>query len=128
VTSQNREIESLTRVLQRLRTSGKVLLAYLYGSFASGDVHARSDIDLAVYLSVGDEPEAIEVVDRILMAADRQVEILRLDDEDESPFMVQRALKGIPLVEPDVEALYSVARRALHEAETIRFRRAQSAA
>ena len=128
MTSENLELKSLAGVLHELRSEGKILLAYLYGSYATEDEHSRSDIDVAIYVNAGDEMETIEVVDRILMAADRQVEILRLDDEEESPFVVQEALKGIPLVDPDIEVFYSVARRALHEAETIRFRRAQSAA
>lgn len=57
------------------------------------------------------------------MSIDRDVEILRLDDEDESPFIIQQALKGVALVEPDTETLYKLFDRVLHETETIRFRR-----
>lgn len=115
--------EKLKDVLKGLKAENKILLAYLYGSFAAGKTHARSDIDLALYLNALDEKEGVEIIDRILMSTDRQIEILRLDDEDESPFIVQVALKGMPLVEPDMETLYKVAHRALHEAESIRFRR-----
>ena len=51
------------------------------------------------------------------------VKILRLDDEDESPFVVQEALKDLHLVEPEPELLYKVTHRVLHETEEIRFRR-----
>jgi hypothetical protein len=57
------------------------------------------------------------------MPIERDVSILRLDDEDESPFIIQEALKGVHLIEPNDDALYAVAHRALHEAESIRFRR-----
>lgn len=59
----------------------------------------------------------------MLMSDEREINFLRLDDEDESPFIVQEALKGIHLVEPDKDCLYEIADRALHETEGIRFRR-----
>ena len=99
----------------------KILLAYLFCSFANGKPHIRSDIDLAIYVNAS-EKEAIEITDEILMSTDREIEILRLNDEEESPFIIQQALKGIPLVEPHLDTLYNVAHKALHEAESIRFR------
>lgn len=107
------ELGPLRNVLAELRKEGK----------ARGVQHKRSDIDLAVYINAGDEKEAIGTIDAILMASERPVEMLRLDDEEESPFIIQKALKGIPLVEPDMEVLYRVAHRALHEAEGIRYKR-----
>jgi predicted nucleotidyltransferase len=118
------EIDALKVELSRLKRDGKVLLAYLYGSYAAGTQHKRSDIDLAIYLNITDENDSIEIIDAILMATERHVEILRLDDEDESPFVIQKALKGMPLVEPDMKTFYSVAHRVLHEAESIRNKRA----
>lgn len=117
------EIDALKQVLEAYRKKGKVLLAYLYGSWAKGSQHKRSDIDLAVYIDPSDEKEAIEITDAILMTSEIPVEILRLDDGDESPFIVQEALKGIPLVDPDMDTLYRVAHRALHDCESIRFKR-----
>lgn len=121
--NQNGEIRAIREVLLGLRAENKLLVAILYGSFSKGKVHTRSDIDLAVYLNVRNENEEIALIDKILMATDREVSLLRLDDEDESPFVIQEALKGIHLVEPDQEALYKTADRALHDAESIRFRR-----
>ena len=117
------EIKPLIEVLEELRNEGIVLLAILFGSFAGGKVHARSDIDLAIYLKELPLEEEIEVIDRILLSTERDINILRLDDDDESPFVVQEALKGINLVEPDKDIYYKVADRALHEAESIRFKR-----
>ncbi len=57
------------------------------------------------------------------MSSNRDISILRLDDEDESPFIIQEALKGRHLVQPDEETLYRVYDRVLHESESIRFRR-----
>lgn len=121
---ENPDINALKEVLEGFRKKGKILLAYLYGSYAKGTQHQRSDIDLAIYINTDDEKEAIMITDAILMAAERPVEALRLDDEDESPFVIQESLKGIPLVEPHMETLYKVAHRALHESEGIRYKRA----
>ena len=116
-------IAVLRSILQVLRQQGKVLVAVLYGSYARGEAHARSDIDLALFLNANRSADEIEIIDQILMALDTEVSILRLDDDDESPFVVQEALKGIHLVEPDTETLYAVWHRVLHECESIRFRR-----
>ncbi|OGP65881.1 MAG: nucleotidyltransferase [Deltaproteobacteria bacterium RBG_16_42_7] len=122
-TTEKDEVQRIKEVLDKLRNEGTVLLAYLYGSYAKGNSHLRSDIDIAVYLNSTDEDERIEAIDRILTACDRDIEILFLDDEDESPFVIQEALKGIPLIEPDKDKLYDVNDRVLHESESIRFRR-----
>ncbi|ACI20548.1 MULTISPECIES: nucleotidyltransferase domain-containing protein [Thermodesulfovibrio] len=120
--AQKKEIEQLKHILNELRKKNKILLAYLYGSSATKNIHARSDIDLALYINVP-ENESFDIIEQIVMSIDRDVEILRLDDEDESPFIIQQALKGVALVEPDTETLYKLFDRVLHETETIRFRR-----
>lgn len=120
---KDKEINSIKKVIRELREDGKVLIAILYGSYAKGIPHKRSDIDLALYIKAKDEKEEIEIIDKILMSAERDISILRLDDEDESPFVIQESLKGIHLIEPDGETLYEVSRRTLHEREDIRFRK-----
>ena len=117
------ELVPLMAVLEDLRKSGKISIAVLYGSFARGTPHRLSDIDLALFLNPADTDEEIELTDRILMSIDRDIFILRLDDDNESPFIVQEALKGIHLVEPDRASLYRVWHWALHESESIRFGR-----
>ena len=117
------ELIPLTNVLSTLKNEGKIPIAILYGSFAKGNPHPRSDIDLAVYPEGKDENEVIDIIDTILMSVERDISILRLDDEDESPFIVQEALKGIHLVEPDRNILYEIIHRVLHESESIRYRR-----
>ena len=117
------EIECLREVLQAMRDEGRISVAVLYGSFAKGCQHKRSDIDIALYLNAGNHEDEIDLIDRILLSVERDVSILRLDDPDESPFIVQEALKGLHLVAPDMEVLYRVSLRVLHESENIRFRR-----
>jgi predicted nucleotidyltransferase len=117
------ELRPLVDELEKLRDENALLMAILFGSFAKGKVHPRSDIDLALYLNDLAFEKEIEVIDRILMSVERDINILRLDDEEESPFVIQEALKGIHLIEPDWNVYYKVADRVLHETETIRFRR-----
>lgn len=117
------EIEILKKHLRELRDKGKVLIAVLFGSQANGDAHVRSDIDLGLYLADMDLEEELEATDKILMCSDLPVSILRLDDTDESPLVVQEALKGVHLVEPDKNTLYRLYHRVLHESESIRSRR-----
>lgn len=117
------EIEKLKKELKRLKEEGKISLAFLYGSFAKGEVHRKSDIDLAIYINSKDAKEIANIIERLSSLTERDLEILRLDDEDESPFIIQEALKGIPLVKPEEDILYEIYDRALHEAESIRFRR-----
>ena len=124
--NREKDLEQLKAVLQELNKEGKILVALLYGSYARGTPHKRSDIDLAVFIHAKDEKEETDIIDKILMSTERQISILRLDDEDESPFVVQESLKGIHLVEPDNDALYEVAHRVLRDAEEIRFRRSLS--
>jgi len=121
--TETEELRPLIEVLEDLRRDNVVLIALLFGSYAEGKIHPRSDIDIAIYLSPVSMDEEIEIIDRILMSVERQINILRLDNENESPFVVQEALKGVHLVEPDREVFYKVSDRALHEAESIRFRR-----
>lgn len=51
---------------------------------------------------------------------------MKLDDEDESSFVVQDALKGIRLVKAEEATLYEIVHRVLHDVEEIRFRRSLS--
>ncbi len=118
-----KELQPLIKVLCNLRKEGRLPVAILYGSYARGTPHKRSDIDLAIFIKSKNDKEAIEILDKILMSTERDISILRLDDEDESPFVIQEALKGIHLIEPNNDIIYSIADRVLHETEEIRFRR-----
>jgi uncharacterized protein len=117
--------EPLIPLLKRIQSRGILKIALLFGSYARGEAHARSDIDLALYLKPSGQEEEMALIDEILMSAEKQIGILRLDDDEGSPFIVQEALKGTHLVEPDSNILYDLYHRVLHEMETIRFRREQ---
>jgi len=117
------DISPLLQTLQDLKGENSIQLALLYGSFAKGSEHCRSDIDIAIALSPQPLEKEFDIIDRILMSSERHISILRLDDEDESPMIVQESLKGIHLIEPDRDVYYKVAHWALHESESIRSRR-----
>lgn len=120
------ELESLRDILRKFKQEDKIKIALLYGSYARGAPHKRSDIDLALFIRAENKEEEMEIIDKILMSVERDISILRLDDEDESPFVIKEALKGIHFVEPDIDILYEVSHRVLHESEEIRFRRSLS--
>lgn len=120
---ENPELKPLIQTVRELKLTGDITLALLYGSFAGNTQHCRSDIDVAIALSPNSIDREMSIIDRILMSTERQVSILRLDDPDESPFVIQASLKGINLVEPDPESYYEIADWALHESESIRARR-----
>src|SRR5690349_13849491 len=113
----NPELKPLMEVLSGLRVEEKLSIAILYGSFAKGIQHRRSDIDLAIAIPLAHQESEMDIIDRILMSTERQISILRLDDLEESPLVVQEALKGVHLVEPDPDVFYAVADWALHESE-----------
>ena len=117
------DLEIMIKNLQELRDKGRILIAVLFGSQANGATHVRSDIDLGRYLPAMDQNQEMEIVDKILMCSETPLSILRLDDDDESPLIMQEALKGVHLIEPDTEALYEVYHRVLHEGEAIRSRK-----
>ncbi len=114
--------DQLLQLLEKCHYQGSLKVALLFGSYARGEEHSRSDIDLAIYLKPADPEEEMALIDEILMSSDKQIGILRLDDEEESPFIVQEALKGTHLVEPDQDILYDLYHRVLHETEEILFR------
>ena len=119
----NSEFKPLITVLSELRAEDKLSIAILFGSFATGMHHSRSDIDLAIAIPLVHKDSEMDIIDCILMATERPISILRLDDLEESPIVVQESLKGVHLVEPDLNVLYTVADWALHESESIRCRR-----
>jgi len=61
VMNPGEEIDTLKKVLGELRRNGQILIAILYGSYAKGISHVRSDLDLALYPKAKDSREEIEI-------------------------------------------------------------------
>ncbi|QZA78131.1 nucleotidyltransferase domain-containing protein [Deefgea tanakiae] len=81
VTVQNPSISlPLASILAQLQSTYPNLLAvYLFGSFAKGEAHAQSDVDLAVLLAGNSEPVALwEVGQAIATVINRDVDLIDL--------------------------------------------------
>ncbi len=97
---ENRNI--LFKILKEVMEGEEgVLFAYLYGSYACGDVDSESDIDVAVYLTPSDIKEYLEKEKRILSALIDKIHTDRIDLRilNVLPLLLQyRVLKeGIPI-------------------------------
>ncbi len=97
---ENRDI-LLKTLKEAMQGEEDVLFAYLYGSYAYGDVHSESDIDVAVYLTLSDMKEYLEKEKRILSALIDKIHTDRIDLRilNVLPLLLQyRVLKeGIPI-------------------------------
>jgi predicted nucleotidyltransferase len=94
---------SLLSALRRaLRTERSTRLAVLFGSVATGDASAASDIDLLV-AGRGWEPlERVRLSSRLARIADRRVHLVSLDEALASPSLLADALEdGRVLVDRD---------------------------
>jgi len=70
----------LTNLVEQLQSAFPNLLAvYLFGSFAKGEAHTQSDIDLAVLLAGNSEPVALwDVGQAIATEINRDVDLIDL--------------------------------------------------
>ncbi len=87
------------RILGALRAGPALRLAILFGSQASGRVHAESDVDVAIVpvdpeLTLADE---LALQDAIARAAERDVDLVRADRAD--PIVRREIARGRPLLE-----------------------------
>ncbi|MGH3105498.1 MAG: type VII toxin-antitoxin system MntA family adenylyltransferase antitoxin [Gaiellaceae bacterium] len=93
-------------VLQALvaifRTEPNVRLAVLFGSFARGEAHAESDLDVLVQLGRPEQLAAAWLSLRLSEQLDRKVQIVALEDAERSPLLLADALRdGRVLVDRD---------------------------
>jgi predicted nucleotidyltransferase len=83
----------IARLRAVLRTEPNVSFALLFGSAARGDDTPASDIDLLVEAR---DPSLVRLVDlgmKLEAALDRKVDILALEDAEESPPLLAEALR-----------------------------------
>ena len=89
-------------LLAALRTLPNVRLAVLYGSFARGEEHDSSDLDLLVRLRRDDFQARAEVRERLQAAADRRVQLVGLGEAEQSSPLLSDVLRdGRVLVDRD---------------------------
>lgn len=98
-----REHWPLLRALRTaLRTEPSVRLAVLFGSLATGRGHKRSDVDLLVSPSNPSAGRVAELTARLERQLGREVQLVRLQDAEDSPLLMVEALeRGRVLVDRD---------------------------
>lgn len=98
-----REHWPLLRALRTaLRTEPSVRLAVLFGSLATGRGHKGSDVDLLVSLSDPSAGRVAELTARLERQLGREVQLVRLQDAEDSPLLMVEALeRGRVLVDRD---------------------------
>lgn len=85
-----------------LRTEQNVRLAVLFGSLATGRSHAWSDIDLLVTTPGPSVGHLAAVTARLERKLDRDVQLVRLRDAEETPLLMFDALEhGRVLIDRD---------------------------
>lgn len=79
-----RVIESVRRAAQEVLPDFDVVAAYLYGSYARGEEHEGSDVDLAVYFDDYDIDKLLRVGRRMREEADvgREIDVRALNRAD----------------------------------------------
>lgn len=82
----------VSRLLEALRKQPNVRLAVLYGSVARGEEREDSDLDLLVRLRRDDYGVRAELMDTLSQAADRQVQIVSLEQAEEAPLLLSDVL------------------------------------
>jgi predicted nucleotidyltransferase len=98
--AKSNAITNLTAYLHRLlKNDFDIKTAYLFGSFARGNVHPASDIDLAIVLNKLSNPFEMEVSSMILRSTDETIIELHLFDQTDftpsNPFANEIMKTGI---------------------------------
>ncbi len=92
----------LSDLRRALRTEHSVRLAVLFGSTATGDDTAGSDVDLLVEHSTGDLERVVELRRRLQKRTDRPVHLVLLEDAEQAPSLLADVLEeGRPIVDRD---------------------------
>jgi predicted nucleotidyltransferase len=92
--------QTLKALREALRTEPNVRFAVLFGSFATGSEHARSDIDLVVELADRSVGRLADLAGRLSSRVGRDVQPVRLSDAEDSPaLMLDVTARGRVLVD-----------------------------
>lgn len=82
--NREQETESVWRAAQKVFPDFDVVAAYLYGSYARGEEHEGSDVDVAVYFENYDIDKLLRVGRRMREEADvsREIDVRALNRSD----------------------------------------------
>ena len=96
-------MEIKEKLIEYFRKNDKVVMAFLYGSYARGSAMADSDVDIAVYMRDGYSREDVgQIWDEVAAFIKKDVELLVLNDAKES--IAWSAIRGISLAIKDWKA------------------------
>ena len=98
---------------QLLRTEPNVALAVVFGSFARGEEHAESDLDIAVALRRPDPLGLERLRQRLQPSLERPLQLVALSDKEHSASLLHEVLRdGRVLVDREGRWAGMQARRA----------------
>ncbi|MCC7043273.1 MAG: nucleotidyltransferase domain-containing protein [Acidobacteria bacterium] len=105
----------MDRIAEALARDSRIAYALLFGSVARGDLHAGSDLDIAIGLMPGARWSAREagvLVSDLEQASGRTVDLVILDDAP--PAVAYRAFRdGVPLLVADRRRMVEQKTRAI---------------
>jgi predicted nucleotidyltransferase len=114
----------LRELRDALRTEPSVRAAILFGSYARGEQHEASDIDILVDRKLG--PGLREVAGRLSLRLGRPTQLIALEDAEKAPLLLAEVLRdGRVLVDRDEtwarlrNARATIERRAMRERRRI---------
>jgi len=114
VTDKTRYIvEKLRPVVGR---EERIPFAFLFGSYTEGRETPLSDIDLAIYFDEMTNDEKTDIEHHLWLLFDEPLNILRLEEDDNSPLIRLRALEGEPILIKNHDALNRFTLSIIHRA------------
>ncbi len=112
----------LRELREALRTEPSIRAAILFGSYARGDQHARSDIDILVDREPG--PGLRAVSHRLSDRLDRPVQLIAIEDAGKAPLLLAEVLRdGRVIVDRNDTWQHLLASKASVERRAARERR-----
>lgn len=109
--------EDLQKVIQALTENKSLECVVLYGSFARGQPHKESDIDLAFAAKTGPLPaeDYLKILSQISSLTDRKVDLADLH-KSHPPFLQEVFRDGV-WFKKNNKVYFNILRRCLYEVE-----------
>lgn len=97
-----------------LENDTNILFAYLFGSFAKGEAHARSDVDIAVYFKEESFNEQLRVIYELSKLVKRDVDLVVLNHV-KNMFLLEEIMNGELLKDSDTDERAYFEVKKMHE-------------
>ena len=114
---------SLIRFFENNADKNSIKYAFLFGSYARGNVHEESDIDIAVIFSKDySEDTQFRVIEKLSLDIEKElhkeINMLVITDDFKKPMLYYNAIVlGVPLYFENENELYELRFRAISEME-----------